>query len=194
MTYRPVLSVVALLDFSINTGLLASTTTPGSTAPDGSRARPVSEAPACAKAVDANIVVSPKSNATLKEPRMSPPQRISPLPGGGRHTDAAYPAPIASRCPIHLRELVIQIWYRIRRHGLPPPASLHRCGRGIERHESRSPPPHLTAATEPPHPAARGGTGDHALRASSAGRQAHRRGRQPAREGEGAGRCGVRFL
>src|SRR5262249_15479179 len=47
MRYWPVPSVTAVRVFSIKTGLAASTTTPGSTAPDGSRTVPVSVA--CAK-------------------------------------------------------------------------------------------------------------------------------------------------
>src|SRR3954454_11484464 len=49
MGYRPLPSVIAVLAFSINTGLVASTTTPGSTAPELSFTTPASVV--CAQAL-----------------------------------------------------------------------------------------------------------------------------------------------
>src|SRR5262249_11338567 len=108
MTYRPVPSVVALLDFSISTGLAASTTTPGSTAPDGSRATPVSEAPACAKAVHGTIAAIPVSNAILNQPRMSPS-----FADKATVSRAAPEIPVATAIPLrhNLRRLVLTVQY-----------------------------------------------------------------------------------
>src|SRR5690349_2290764 len=97
------------------------------------------DAPACANAVHGIIVVITASNAILNQPRMSPPWpdqattagRAATLPRRDRYTAAAYPAPIGTDCPIQLWRSMIRNWYRIRRHGLPPPARVHRCGRGI---------------------------------------------------------------